>query len=88
MFHFDWTLNITTLLIVAGALVTFFKGFISVRDALRDLTKVVGQETPQPTGLLGDIFHMKIEQQQHRDWLIGAGLDRRNHQDRRERDHQ
>lgn len=82
--HVDWTINITTLLLVGTALAAFFKGFLSVRDSLRDLIAAVGVKEPQPTGIMGELHHIKIEQQHHRDWLIAAGMDRRVSTDRRD----
>lgn len=83
MFQWDWTVHVSDLLVFGGGLWAFFKVFLTVRDALKELTAAVGQKMP-PTGLVGEVEHIKLEQQDHRDWLIAAGLDRRHQQhDRR-----
>lgn len=82
IFHWDWTINVTNILICGGTLVAFFRGFLAVRDAIRDLTKTVGEVGPPPTGMIREIEHIRVEQADHRDWLIAAGLDRRGY-DRR-----
>lgn len=45
----------------------------SVRDALRD----VGTKHP-PTGLFQQVNELSLDTDEHRDWLIRAGLDRRS----------
>jgi hypothetical protein len=36
---FDWTVNIPTLLLVAGGIVSFLWGAVHVRDTIRDLSR-------------------------------------------------
>ena len=72
---FDWTINLSDVFLVGGGILAFLKVFLSMRDAHVELTRVVGREDP-PTGLVGDVKHIRIEQQEHREWLIRAGLDK------------
>lgn len=76
-FHIDWTVNITTLFLIVGALFSFFKVFLWFRDIINELARVVGKVGPPPTGMQGDIHHIKIEQRAHRDWLVRAGYNGR-----------
>ena len=71
---FDWTVSISDVAIFGGGACAFVRVWLTVRDALRDLAHAVGSADP-PTGLIGDVTQMKIEQQAHREWLIRAGLD-------------
>lgn len=71
----DATIHLSDLIMFGGGIIAFISTFMRVRDALRDLTKAVGTPGPPPTGLMGDVHHIKREQRQHRDWLVRAGLD-------------
>lgn len=73
--NFDWTIHASDLIVFSGGIIAFVTTFLRVRDALRDLTKAVGTPGPPPTGLMGDVHHIKSEQREHRDWLVRAGLD-------------
>lgn len=83
MLQWDFTVHVSDMLVFGGGLWAFFKIFLTVRDALKELTAAVGQKLP-PSGLMGEVEHIKLEQSDHRDWLIAAGLDRRRSQDRRD----
>ena len=76
----DWTFNVgdllTTGIMFLGGIYAFIKTFVQMRDVLRDLLRTVGTEEP-PTGLVGDVHEIKLEQRLHRDWLVAAGIDRR-----------
>lgn len=74
----DWTIHLSDLLVLGAGVLAFFKVFVTIRDSLRDLTSAVGKTDP-PSGLLGDVHHIEREQQQHREWLIRAGLDKHDY---------
>ena len=78
----DWSISISDLFLIGGGILAFLKIFLSVRDTLtshdeglRTLKQEVGTVDP-PSGLKGDVKHVKREQQEHREWLIRAGLDK------------
>ena len=71
----DWTINISDVAILGAGIIAFVKVSMSLRDTLRDVVRRIGTEEP-PSGLLGDVHHIKKEQQQHREWLIRGGMDR------------
>ena len=72
---FDWTINLGEVLLVGGGIVAFLKVFLSMRDSHVEVVRVLGKEEP-PSGVVGDVKHIRIEQQEHREWLIRAGLDK------------
>lgn len=85
MFKFDGTVNIPTLVMVAGWLVFLFKVWLSQRDINRnqqeinkDMLEILGARMPQRYGLLGDVEDLKDEVALHGDWL-GAGGGRRQY---------
>jgi hypothetical protein len=73
MIDFDWTISFSDILIFGGGLIAFLKTFVTVRDSLRDLLFAVGKEHP-PSGILGDLHHVKRELRRHRDWLVANGF--------------
>ena len=75
MFEIDSTIHLSDLVVFGGGLIAFVSIFIRMRDAMRDLTRAVGSPGPPPTGLIGDLHHVKREQRTHRDWLVRGGLD-------------
>lgn len=74
MLNFDTTIHLSDLVMWGGGLLAFFKVFLSVRDAMRDLTRAVGTASP-PSGLRGEMQEVKGEVRQHHTWLVRAGLD-------------
>jgi hypothetical protein len=80
---FDWTVHVSDVMLFGAGIWAFITMFVSLRDAIRDLSVNVGKKHPRE-GLLGDVEHMKEEIQEHRDWLIAAGLDRRVQSERRQ----
>lgn len=80
---FDGTVHVAELLVLAAAAWGIFKGGIGMRDAVRDLTALVGKKNP-PEGLMGDVEVLKMTAAEHRDWLVAAGLDRRSGGERRD----
>jgi hypothetical protein len=76
--NFDWTVSISDVVLFGGGIIAFLKIGLAVRDTMRDVVRAVGSEDP-PSGLLGDVYHIKTEQQQHREWLIRGGFDRDRH---------
>jgi hypothetical protein len=74
---FDPTINISDLILFAGGILAFVRVWLTVRDGMRALTEAVGEKGPPPTGLMGDVHHLRRETRTHRDWLIRAGLDGR-----------
>lgn len=71
---------------LASFLGVAFKGLqvaLSTRDSIRDtsaavkqIAEALGKEDP-PSGALGKIRELRLEQAQHREWLVRAGFDRR-----------
>ena len=80
---FDATIHLSDLIAYGGLLALVWKIFLSFRDDLRDLKRDLGGDGPPPTGLIGDVRILEKRGQEHREWLIAAGLDRRQGQDRR-----
>jgi len=66
---FDWTVQLSDIMLVAGGIWAFFKMFLMTRDGLRDLTTSVGRKDP-PSGIIGDLEEVKAQQRQHRDWFM------------------
>lgn len=79
---FDWTINVGSMVMTGGAIVTGVRVLLSMRDTIRDLTRVVGQAYP-PTGLIGEVHEMKMRVETHHEWLVRSGLDRPTSDDRR-----
>lgn len=80
---FDGTVHIAELFVLAAAAWAIFRGGVGMRDGMRDLRSAIGTKNP-PDGLLGDVEILKMTASQHRDWLVAAGLDRRNGEERRD----
>lgn len=80
---FDGTIHIAELLVLFAAAWGFFKGGLGMRDAVRDMTQMMGRKNP-PEGLIGDVEMLKVTASEHREWLIAAGLDRRTGEERRD----
>ena len=79
---FDWTISLSDVFLLGGGILAFGKIFLAVRDTLtshdeglRALKQDVGASDP-PSGLKGDVKHIRREQQEHREWLIRGGLDK------------
>lgn len=77
MLHFDSVIHLSDLLIAGGMLVTVFTVFIKGRDVVRDLTGTVSAITKQ-------VERIDLQQQEHHEWLIRDGMDRRTGGERRE----
>lgn len=84
------------LLTIMGGIITatvaVVKILLSIRDTLKDLQVAIGGVEPVREGLMGRVENLKddvekiaTEQQEHRDWLIAMGQDRRV-KERREKD--
>ena len=70
--NFDWTISFSDVVLVGGGIVAFLKVMLWQRDQTRDIVRVLGAEHP-PTGIMGDVFHLKRETRRHRDWLVANG---------------
>ncbi len=83
--HFDWSINITTIIAILGAFIAAFRVGLKVRDTMRDGLKDV---TEAVGGLRYDVEYLKEQTEQHKTWLVRAGLDdddRRHHERRNTR---
>lgn len=76
LFTFTSEISISDLMIGGGVLVAMLKIFLTDRDLKRDLVKAVGD-------LCQDVEVLQKRQEAHHEWLIGAGLDRRQQPNRR-----
>lgn len=81
--NIDWTIHVSDVALFLGMLLAFLKMFVSTRDTMRDLVKAVGQAEP-PSGLVGDVREVTKQVNDHHEWLIRYGLDRRTVADRRQ----
>lgn len=77
----DTQIHLSDLLLFGGVLVAFVKMFVSNRDILRDLVKAM-------TTLTSDVNRIDERQEQHHEWLIRDGLDRRTSTERRQYRHE
>lgn len=79
MFQVDPTLRVGDVLMVILTLIilpavkTFGKAIFTMRDELLTMKRDLGETMP-PSGVLGDIGHIKQELRRHRDWLIDQGI--------------
>lgn len=75
----DYTLRLSDFLMIfltlflAPSLWRGGKALFAMRDSIKDLTRAMGTNDP-PSGVLGDVAHLKREARRHRDWLIEAGI--------------
>ncbi len=85
MFQFDWTLNVSTLMVAFGGLVTVFKIWLYQRDFNRDVLSMMGKKAPRDdrAGMLGDIADLKELGDIHTELIdshhLALNLDRRHH---------
>lgn len=80
--RFDWTIQMGDLIMFTGSVITIFLVGLKVRDQIRDLVHAVGAEEP-PSGLIGKVAKIEMQQDKHHMWLVRNGLDRRQGGDRR-----
>jgi len=76
--QFDATIHLSDLIAYGGLLALVWKIFLQFRDDLREVKRALGSDGPPPSGLIADVRVLEIVGQEHRDWLIRAGLDRRS----------
>jgi len=76
MFTIDYQIRISDLIVGIGGIIAFVKMFVGTRDVQRDLTALVKE-------LCLRVERIDSRQHEHHDWLVGAGLNRRIHPDRR-----
>lgn len=80
----DWTIRIDIVALFGAWLLVAGKAALWLRDSIRDMQarfgeikKQIGSEDPPPgTGLHGKLTRVEHAVDQHRDWLVRAGLDR------------
>ena len=78
----DTTIRLDMLTVFGGGVVAFFKMFLMFRDHMRETSATLGKLDP-PSGVLGDVAHLKITMLEHREWMVRAGLDPASLGDRR-----
>lgn len=72
----DWTIDVGTMLVMGGGILSFLWAAITVRDSLRDMRSAIGTNEPR-TGILGaladhdsKIVDLSRATHRHREWLI------------------
>lgn len=73
---FDGTVNLGQILTIGGGIVAFLKMWLGMRDILRDNTRDI-------LGLKEESRNHGDRIEEHENWLVGAGLDRRSNEERR-----
>jgi hypothetical protein len=72
----DYQIHFSDLIVGVGFIAAFIKVFVSNRDVQRDLVAIVKD-------LRMDVDRIDRRTNDHHEWLIAGGLDRRGHADRR-----
>lgn len=83
----DWTISAGQIMMFVGWVITVAVFTVKLRDQLRDLVRAVGTHEP-PTGLIGQVRELTDRQEQHHEWFIRSGMDRRRSGERRDREHE
>lgn len=69
----DYTIRVSDVVVLGGGVAAFLKVWVGSRDIQRDLTRLVNDHEARITKLRGDT-------DDHHEWLVRNGLDRRAHQ--------
>lgn len=73
--EFDWTINLTAViltvvsLLIAPIVHLLGRTLLELRDTVRELGRDIGQDNP-PSGIKGAIVGLRREEHKHRNWLI------------------
>lgn len=82
---FDLTIHLGDVLTFLAAAYVGIRIFLMMRDQLRDVVNAIGSKYPR-NGLLGDMENIKEDVQEHREWMLSEGFDRRHAERRDSRD--
>ena len=66
----DYTIHVSDLAMIGGAILTAVKIAVTMRDGLRDVVSAVG-------GLKQKVEHLESRQEVHHEWFLSNGYNRR-----------